>query len=89
MFHIYLDTIPIHLLVLHAFDLKLTLKSAANGGWSASGSPHLSAGLPGCVPVTAHVLKGEPIIASRLLLGKSQTQPDGGEGCSVIATVIR
>jgi len=42
-----------------------------------------------CVPGTAHVLKGEFSIGFRFMLGKSQTQPDGGEGCSVIATVIR
>ncbi len=42
-----------------------------------------------CVPGTAHVLKGESNIPTRVMLGKSQTQPDGGEGCSVIATVIR
>ena len=42
-----------------------------------------------CVPGTAHVLKGESSIASWFMLGKSQTQPDGGKGCSVIATVIR
>jgi len=34
-------------------------------------------------------LKGEFIIATRAIMSKSQTQPDGGEGCSVIATVIR
>jgi hypothetical protein len=42
-----------------------------------------------CVPGTAHVLKGEPIITTRAMLGKSQTQPDGGEGYSAIATGIR
>ena len=46
-------------------------------------------GALGCVPGTAHVLKGELIIATRAVINKSQTQPDGGEGCSVIATVIR
>ena len=39
-----------------------------------------------CVPGTAHVLKGESIIATLVMIDKSQTQPDGGEGCSVIAT---
>jgi len=43
----------------------------------------------GCVPGTAHVLKGESNIAFSLLLGKSQAQPDGGEGRSAIATGIR
>jgi len=38
-----------------------------------------------CVPGTAHVLKGESNISFRQKLGKSQTQPDGGEGYSVIA----
>lgn len=31
-----------------------------------------------CVPGTAHVLKGESNIPTRVMLGKSQTQPDGG-----------
>ena len=30
-------------------------------------------------------LKGEFIIATRAIMSKSQTQPDGGEGCSVSA----
>ena len=34
------------------------------------------------MPGTAHVLKGESIIATRIMIGKSQ--PDGGEGCSVM-----
>ena len=42
-----------------------------------------------CVPGTAHVLKGESFIATRAMIGKSLTQPDGGEGCSVMATGIR
>ena len=42
-----------------------------------------------CVPGTAHVLKGEPNIPARVLLGKSLAQPDGGEGRSAIATGIR
>jgi len=49
----------------------------------------LSAGAICCVPGTAHVLKGESIIATRAMIGKSLTQPDGGEGCSVMATGIR
>ncbi len=40
----------------------------------------------GCVPGTAHVLKGEPIRSSYGSQGKSQAQPDGGEGHSVITT---
>jgi hypothetical protein len=39
-----------------------------------------------CVPGTAHVLKGEPIRSSYGSQGKSQAQPDGGEGHSVITT---
>ena len=42
-----------------------------------------------CVPGTAHVLKGESNIHDYGVLDKSQTQPDGGEGCSTIATGIR
>jgi len=38
------------------------------------------------VPGTAHVLKGEPIHSSYGSQGKSQAQPDGGEGHSVITT---
>jgi len=39
-----------------------------------------------CVPGTAHVLKGEPIASNYGSQGKSQAQPDGGEGHSVITT---
>jgi len=39
-----------------------------------------------CVPGTAHVLKGEPIISRNGSQGSSQAQPDGGEGHSVITT---
>ena len=44
--------------------------------------PFPSPELTGCVPGTAHVPKGELIIAQLgLVIGKSQTQPDdGGEG---------
>jgi hypothetical protein len=38
------------------------------------------------VPGTAHGLKGEPIRSSYGSQGKSQAQPDGGEGHSVITT---
>ena len=51
-----------------------------------SGNP---CGAVGCVPGTAHVLKGESNVHYYKMLGKSQTQPDGGEGCSAIATGIR
>jgi len=40
----------------------------------------------GCVPGTAHVLKGESMISKDGSQGKSQAQPDGGEGHSVITT---
>jgi len=40
----------------------------------------------GCVPGTAHVLKGEPTIFNYGSQGKSQAQPDGGEGHRVITT---
>ena len=36
------------------------------------------------MPGTAHVLKGEFTIATRAIMSKFQTQPDGGEGCRVI-----
>ncbi len=48
-----------------------------------------STGTPGCVPGTAHVLMGAPNIHEYGMLGKSQAQPDGGEGRSAIATGIR
>ncbi len=51
--------------------------------------PKISAETICCVPGTAHVLKGESNIAFWVMLGKSQTQPDGGEGCSAIATGYR
>jgi len=38
------------------------------------------------VPGTAHVLEGEPTISNYGSQGKSQAQPDGGEGHSVITT---
>jgi len=38
------------------------------------------------VPGTAHVLKGEPMISRYGSQGKSQAQPDGGEGHGVITT---
>ena len=38
------------------------------------------------MPGTAHVLKGEPMIFRDGSQGKSQAQPDGGEGHSVITT---
>jgi hypothetical protein len=41
----------------------------------------------GCVPGTAHVLKGESNIPTRVMLGKSQAQPDGGEGRSAMQRV--
>jgi len=40
----------------------------------------------GCVPGTAHVLKGESMIFRYESQDKSQAQPDGGEGHSVITT---
>jgi hypothetical protein len=42
-----------------------------------------------CVPGTAHVLKGEPMISVYGSQGKSQTQPGGGEGYSGMATGYR
>jgi hypothetical protein len=39
-----------------------------------------------CVPGTARILKGEPNAAGVTAFGKSQIQPDGGEGCSGMAT---
>ena len=61
--------------------IRLTLSSAARITASAETFS--------CVPGTAHVLKGAFNIALSIMLGKSQTQPDGGEGCSAIATGIR
>jgi len=40
----------------------------------------------GCVPGTARILKGAMSIPFMLKLIKSQTQPDGGEGYSGMAT---
>jgi hypothetical protein len=45
-----------------------------------------SAGAPRCVPGTARILKGAMSILFVLKLIKSQTQPDGGEGYSGMAT---
>ncbi len=39
-----------------------------------------------CVPGTARILKGALSLPFILKLGKSQTQPDGGEGYSGMAT---
>jgi len=41
---------------------------------------------PGCVPGTARILKGALSLSFILKLIKSQTQPDGGEGYSGMAT---
>ena len=41
-----------------------------------------SSGMTGCVPGTAHVLKVSQAYQVVTQFGKSQTQPDGGEGCS-------
>ena len=41
---------------------------------------------PGCVPGTARILKGEPIVAGAATVGKSLIQPDGGKGCSGMVT---
>ena len=46
----------------------------------------LSAGLMGCVPGTARILKGALSLPFNFKLIKSQTQPDGGEGYSGKAT---
>ncbi|MEA1933921.1 MAG: hypothetical protein U9N60_05765 [Thermodesulfobacteriota bacterium] len=45
---------------------------------SSSPEAKPSGAAPSCVPGTAHVLKGEVIIANRSIMSKSQTQPDGG-----------
>ena len=45
--------------------------------------------LPGCVPRTARILKGALSLPFILKLIKSQTQPDGGEGYSGMATGYR
>ncbi len=66
-------------------------KKNTRNGRKTTHSPELffSTGVTCCVPVTAHVLKGESNIPIRVMLGKSQAQPGGGEGRSAIATGIR
>ncbi len=54
-----------------------------------AGSGKIPCAAAGCVSGTAHVLTGEPSIAVWTMLGKSLTQPDGGEGYSVMATGSR